>query len=93
MTPGTRGPTKYIRRGEEGVRASDLGPSENQAIEKRAPEPFQTKLIQIGFCLHRTILEPFWNRSKQIPNWCCEKASPILVLFGSVPDQFQNGPV
>ena len=28
MTSGTRDPTKYIRRGE---RASDLGPSENQA--------------------------------------------------------------
>ena len=26
---------KYIRRGEEGVRASDLGPSENQATERR----------------------------------------------------------
>ena len=31
MTSGTRDPTKYIRRGEEGERASDLGPSENQA--------------------------------------------------------------
>ena len=28
---GTRDPTNYIRRGEEGVRASDPGPSENQA--------------------------------------------------------------
>ena len=26
-----RPPVRYIRRGEEGVRASDLGPSENQA--------------------------------------------------------------
>ena len=32
MTSGTRDSMKYIRRGEEGVRASDLGPSENQAI-------------------------------------------------------------
>ena len=31
MTSGTRPPVRYIRRGEEGVRASDLGPSENQA--------------------------------------------------------------
>ena len=31
MTSGTRDTMKYIRRGEEGVRASDLGPSENQA--------------------------------------------------------------
>ena len=31
MMSGTRDPTKYIRRGEEGMRASDLGPSENQA--------------------------------------------------------------
>ena len=32
MTSGTRPPVRNIRRGEEGVRASDLGPSENQAI-------------------------------------------------------------
>ena len=31
MTSRTRPPVRYIRRGEEGVRASDLGPSENQA--------------------------------------------------------------
>ena len=33
MTSGTRDSMKYIRRGEEGVRASDLGPSENQATQ------------------------------------------------------------
>ena len=32
MTSGTRDPVRYIRRGEERVRASDLGPSENQAM-------------------------------------------------------------
>ena len=31
MMPGTRPPVRYIRLGEEGVRASDLGPSKNQA--------------------------------------------------------------
>ena len=31
MTSGTRPPVRFIRRGEEGVRVSDLGPSENQA--------------------------------------------------------------
>ena len=31
MTSGTRDPTKYIRRGKEGVRVSDVGVSENQA--------------------------------------------------------------
>ena len=31
MTSGTRPPVRNIRRGEEGVRTSDLGPSENQA--------------------------------------------------------------
>ena len=31
MMSGTRPPVRYIRRGEEGVRVSDLGPSENQA--------------------------------------------------------------
>ena len=31
MTSGTRDSMKYIRRGEEGVRASDPEPSENQA--------------------------------------------------------------
>ena len=32
MMSGTRSPVRYIRRGQEGVRASDLGPSKNQAI-------------------------------------------------------------
>ena len=36
MTSGTRSPVRYIRRGEEGVRASDLGPSENQATVVQA---------------------------------------------------------
>ena len=31
MMLGTRSPVRYIRRGEEGVRAGDLRPSENQA--------------------------------------------------------------
>ena len=31
MMSGTRSPVSYIRREEEGVRASDLGPSESQA--------------------------------------------------------------
>ena len=35
MTSGTRDSMKYIRRGEEGERASDLGPSENQATGTR----------------------------------------------------------
>ena len=33
MTSGTRPPVRYIRWGEEGVWASDLGPSENQATD------------------------------------------------------------
>ena len=37
MTSGTRDSMKYIRRGEEGVRASDPGPSENQARFLPAP--------------------------------------------------------
>ena len=47
MTSGTRPPVRYIRRGEEGVRASDLGPSENQARQKHdsdsdvVPESYQ----------------------------------------------------
>ena len=35
LTSGTRPPVRYIRRGEEGVRASDLGPSENQASKNQ----------------------------------------------------------
>ena len=31
IMPRTSPQTKYVKRGEEGVRASDLGPSENQA--------------------------------------------------------------
>ena len=33
---GTRPPVRYIRLGEDGVRESDLGPSENQATPKVA---------------------------------------------------------
>ena len=36
MTSGTRPPVRNIRRGEEGMRASDLGQSENQAIRSEA---------------------------------------------------------
>ena len=51
MTSGTRDPTKYIRQGEEGVRASDLGPSGNQAraftvYEKALSHDFSTVLIK-----------------------------------------------
>ena len=35
MMSGTRPPVRYIRRREEGVRESDLGPSENQAIRQQ----------------------------------------------------------
>ena len=37
---------------------------------------------------------PFWNQSgmrnglKQIQNWTCHFAAPVLDLFRSVPDQF-----
>ena len=34
-----RSPVRYIRRGEEGVRASGLGPSENQATVKQEFKP------------------------------------------------------
>ena len=36
MTSGTRDSMKYIRRGEEGVKANDPEPSENQVIFKRS---------------------------------------------------------
>ena len=44
MTSGTRPPVRNIRRGEEGVRASDLGPSENQATL-----PSKSAYCQTGF--------------------------------------------
>ena len=37
---GTRPPVRYIRREEKGVRASDLGPSENQAKNSFVAETF-----------------------------------------------------
>ena len=45
MTSVTRPPVRYIRRGEEGVRASDLGPSENQAKIPAAIYVFTRKRI------------------------------------------------
>ena len=61
MVSGTRSPVRYIRRGEEGVRASDLGPSENQATRIIALSitctPFQQLVSEMvkhlwvqGFC-------------------------------------------
>ena len=48
MTSGTRDSMKYIRRGEEGVRASDLGPSEIQASDSCAycSANFNSKRVQ-----------------------------------------------
>ena len=49
MTSGTRPPVRNIRRGEEGVRASDLGPSENQAnsrIASKTREMLESKITQ-----------------------------------------------
>ena len=48
MTSGTRDPTKYIRRGEEGVRASDLGTSKSQARRHHKVEKIEnSKKCQI----------------------------------------------
>ena len=41
---GTRPPVKYIRWGEEGVRANDLRPSENQAMVHAGLVMFETVL-------------------------------------------------
>ena len=35
----------------------------------------------------------FGTGPEQIQNWTYFSAGPILDLFGSVPDRFQNGPV
>ena len=48
MMSGTRSPVRYIRRGEEGVRVSDLGPSENQAKEDHV---IINITCMIGFCV------------------------------------------
>ena len=51
MTSGTRDSMKYIRRGEEGVRASDLGPSENQATVLALPPQNTVKTTRKPFLL------------------------------------------
>ena len=63
---GTRPPANYIRRGEEGVRASDLGPSENQTITTQTFSRIILKLdldkqIMYAQCIHtwRHGVEPF----------------------------------
>ena len=64
MMSGTRSPVRYIRRGEEGVRASDIGPSENQATYAPSlTESDQQNLFVPGFqtsaeqCVTRDISE------------------------------------
>ena len=47
MASGTRPPVRYIRWGEEGVGASDLGPSENQAKGKVSTRSFEGS-IDVG---------------------------------------------
>ena len=48
----------------------------------------------IGFFSHGTVLEPVRNRSGTDPNGSkigpVKKAGPVLDLFGSVPDWFQD---
>ena len=76
MTSGTRDTMKCIRRGEEGVRASDLGPSEDQAIDSKATftstglEPFRTGLGRLLLTLNRS-----GTCSRTVP--CKQKAYPI----------------
>ena len=55
MTSGTRDSMKYIRRGEEGVRASDLGPSENQANKTSANHMKKTQILP-GQVYHQAYL-------------------------------------
>ena len=67
MTSGTRDSMKYIRRGEEGVRASDLGPSENQATNKEA-----------FTILYKTLVRPILEYAT--PVWCPHLVRDILAL-------------
>ena len=61
VTSGTRDLMKYIRRGEEGVRASDLGPSENQAtvcvvfIGNEKLQKIQLMTVPKGNCIFNAV--------------------------------------
>ena len=75
LTSGTRPPVRYIRRGEEGVRASDLGSSENQAsprdmLQRHVPSCELTALRVHSFgnaqhALRHRIVEVKWRPSKE----------------------------
>ena len=49
------------------------------------PEPFQTELDWIGFCLHGTVLELVLNGPKWIQNWTCRKLVQFWILSKPVP--------
>ena len=66
MTSGTRPPVRYIRRGEEGVRASDLGPSENQATAKDAR--FMTQKVKEWLAKVNPKKEPDKSKEKDTPS-------------------------
>ena len=56
MTSGTRDTAKYMRRGEEGVRASDLGLSENQARPNKPDvSPKCSKMVPLVFTVPKFI--------------------------------------
>ena len=68
MTSGTRPPVRNIRRGEEGVRASDLGPSENQAMGK-------SEVYNIGRLVVKLKTEKrLWSIARGMPAHCIDSA-------------------
>lgn len=47
-------------------------------ILRTGPKLLQTKPDWIGFCLHGAFPEVAQNGFKQIQNWCCKTAGPVL---------------
>ena len=94
MTSGTRDTMKCIRRGEEGVRASDLEPSEDQAIDSKATftstglEPFRTGLGRLLFTLN-----PSGTCSRPVPERSHANRKPIQSDFRTGSIWIHVGPV
>ena len=74
MMSGTRSPVRNIRRGEEGVRASDLGPSENRANETRASqENFHSGFLCVAFTT--SFEQPVFRLSSKQPEYPDDNAT------------------
>ena len=66
-------------------------------LDRNHSEPDRTGLASVYMKAFETdpsvYLELFGTGPVEMQNWTCNSTGPVLDLFGSVLDQFQNGPL